>query len=195
MEMAPSGAAPILRTAAATGGSSVLREDRSAGFDRRRQLGVSRFTFVAGRRVAARSLGRGAHARLLEEQRHDPVPVLADGPRTWWLFMDRCYWEEEGYEPEDVKALALASARRRERRLEAARDLLHAEAGAGRREPIPEAVRRLVFRRDGGRCVRCGQDELLQFDHVIPVALGGASTAENLQLLCAACNREKGDSL
>jgi hypothetical protein len=186
----------MLRTAAPTGGSSVLREDRSAGFDRRRRFLVcSRFTFVAGRRVAERSLGRRAHARLLEAQRREPVPVLADGGRTWWLFMDRCFWEDEGYEAEDVRALALASARRRERRLEAARDLMHAADGAGRREPIPEAVRRLVFRRDGGRCVRCGQDELLQFDHVIPVALGGASTAENLQLLCATCNREKGGSL
>jgi HNH endonuclease len=173
----------------------VLREDRSAGFDRRHRFLVNRFTFVAGRRVAERSLGPRAHARLLEAQRLEPVPVLTDGERTWWLFMDRCYWEEEGYEAEDVKALALASTRRRERRLELARDLMHAADGADRREPIPEAVRRLVFRRDGGRCVRCGQDELLQFDHVIPVALGGSSTAENLQLLCATCNREKGGSL
>jgi 5-methylcytosine-specific restriction endonuclease McrA len=30
---------------------------------------------------------------------------------------------------------------------------------------------------------------------VIPVALGGASTVENLQLLCGACNREKGADL
>ena len=173
----------------------MLREDRTAGFDRRhRFLVCTRFTFVAGRRVAERSMGPRAHDRLMEQQQHEPVPELADGPRTWWLFMDRCYWEEEGYEPEDVKALALASARRRERRLEAAHDLMHAAAGAGR-QPIPEAVRRLVFRRDGGRCVSCGQDELLQFDHVIPVALGGASTAENLQLLCATCNREKGGSL
>ena len=174
----------------------MLREDRTAGFDRRSRFPIAgRYAFVAGRRVADRTLSRRALDRLLEEQRHEPVPVLADGARTWWLFMDRCYWEDEGYEAEDVKALALASARRRERRLEAAHDLMQAQAASARREPIPEAVRRLVFRRDGGRCVRCGTGELLQFDHVIPVALGGASTAENLQLLCATCNREKGDSL
>jgi HNH endonuclease len=175
----------------------VLREDRGAGFVRRQRFPLGpRFTFQSGGRIAARSLGRRAHARLLEEQRLEPVPVLADDGRTWWLFMDRCYWENEGYEADDVKALALASARRRQRRLEAAHDLLRAEAeGAPRREPIPEAIRRLVFRRDGGRCTRCGGDELLQFDHVIPVALGGAGTAENLQLLCATCNREKGGSL
>jgi 5-methylcytosine-specific restriction endonuclease McrA len=32
-------------------------------------------------------------------------------------------------------------------------------------------------------------------DHVIPVALGGATTLANLQLLCGACNREKGADL
>ena len=53
----------------------------------------------------------------------------------------------------------------------------------------------LEKKRRGGRCAACGGDELLQFDHVIPVALGGSSTPENLQLLCAPCNREKGAGL
>jgi anti-anti-sigma factor len=35
----------------------------------------------------------------------------------------------------------------------------------------------------------------LQYDHVIPVALGGATTTGNLQLLCADCNRKKGADL
>jgi 5-methylcytosine-specific restriction endonuclease McrA len=56
-------------------------------------------------------------------------------------------------------------------------------------------VRRAVFERDGGRCVGCGAEFDLQYDHVIPVALGGASTAENLELLCAPCNRRKGATL
>jgi 5-methylcytosine-specific restriction endonuclease McrA len=30
---------------------------------------------------------------------------------------------------------------------------------------------------------------------VIPVAKGGASSAANLQLLCGACNRQKGDAI
>src|SRR5262249_38150822 len=41
----------------------------------------------------------------------------------------------------------------------------------------------------------CGATNELQFDHVIPVALGGGSSADNLQLLCGPCNRRKGAGL
>ncbi|QIZ39293.1 HNH endonuclease [Saccharopolyspora sp. ASAGF58] len=52
-----------------------------------------------------------------------------------------------------------------------------------------------VFQRDGGRCVQCGTGFEIQYDHIIPVALGGSSTEENLQLLCAQCNQSKGANL
>ena len=42
-----------------------------------------------------------------------------------------------------------------------------------------------------GRCVRCGAEEDLQFDHVIPVARGGGNAPENIQVLCGPCNRAK----
>lgn len=61
-----------------------------------------------------------------------------------------------------------------------------------RREPIPEDVRMFVWRRDGGRCVECGSNKNLEFDHLIPVAEGGSNTERNLQLLCETHNRQKG---
>jgi hypothetical protein len=63
------------------------------------------------------------------------------------------------------------------------------------RSPIPEAVRAEVWRRDMGCCVTCGSKENLQFDHIIPLAKGGASSVQNLQVLCGACNRSKGDKI
>lgn len=44
----------------------------------------------------------------------------------------------------------------------------------------------------GERCANCGAVDDLVLDHVIPIARGGRSTLDNLQLLCAACNRVKG---
>jgi hypothetical protein len=63
------------------------------------------------------------------------------------------------------------------------------------REAIEEEVRIFVWQRDNGCCVKCGSQERLEFDHVIPVSKGGSSTARNIQILCERCNREKGDSI
>lgn len=60
------------------------------------------------------------------------------------------------------------------------------------REPIPEAVRHEVWRRDQGRCVDCGSRENLEFDHIVPWSEGGSNTARNLELRCANCNVKKG---
>jgi len=63
------------------------------------------------------------------------------------------------------------------------------------REAIPDDVKALVWQRDGGRCVKCESNENLEFDHIIPVSMGGANSARNLQLLCQTCNRQKGGNL
>ncbi len=52
-----------------------------------------------------------------------------------------------------------------------------------------------MWRRDEGKCVECGSQEKLEFDHLIPVSKGGASTARNIRLLCEKCNREKGSRI
>lgn len=67
--------------------------------------------------------------------------------------------------------------------------------GATLREPIPEQVRMFVWQRDRGRCVRCGCQERLEFDHIIALAHGGSNTERNIQLLCEACNRQKGTNI
>lgn len=64
-----------------------------------------------------------------------------------------------------------------------------------RREPIPEEVRHEVWRRDQGKCIKCGSSEKLEFDHIIPFSKGGSDSARNIQLLCERCNREKTDKI
>ncbi len=61
---------------------------------------------------------------------------------------------------------------------------------------IPTSVKLEVWRRDRGRCVKCGSDTNLHFDHVIPYSKGGSSlVAENVQLLCARHNLNKSDRI
>jgi predicted RNA-binding Zn-ribbon protein involved in translation (DUF1610 family) len=63
------------------------------------------------------------------------------------------------------------------------------------RQAIPSEVRREVWRRDQGKCVKCGSRERLEYDHIVPVSKGGSNTARNVELLCEACNRAKSDSI
>jgi len=40
--------------------------------------------------------------------------------------------------------------------------------------------------------VKCGRQERLEYDHIIPLVKGGSNTERNIQLLCESCNRSKG---
>lgn len=61
---------------------------------------------------------------------------------------------------------------------------------------IPADVKRVVWKRDQGKCVNCGATDNLHFDHVIPYSKGGSSlVAENIQLLCARHNIAKRDRI
>lgn len=64
-----------------------------------------------------------------------------------------------------------------------------------KRPPIPREIVDAVYSRDGGRCVYCGSTDNLQLDHIIPFSKGGATTLENLQLLCQKCNIEKSNKI
>lgn len=184
----------------------MLRRDANASIwrDEWRFLGRKRQRYwFTGTGCAPVKISIPDHDQLSNEQAESPVLIAASGERQFWWYQDRFYWDNENYDAGDIKALLVKRERDKNRTLQHARDVMAAEAGTGvdgmpsgrRREPIPEEVRRFVFRRDGGRCQQCGSQELLQFDHVIPVALGGSSEPENLQLLCASCNREKSDSI
>ncbi len=60
---------------------------------------------------------------------------------------------------------------------------------------IPDEVKREVWDRDGGRCVKCGKSDYLEFDHIIPHARGGSNSVNNVQILCRRCNLLKSDRI
>jgi len=64
------------------------------------------------------------------------------------------------------------------------------QAGAS----IPVSILSEVWRRDSGCCAKCGSNQQLEIDHVIPISKGGATSVRNLQLLCRECNRSKNTS-
>jgi 5-methylcytosine-specific restriction endonuclease McrA len=164
----------------------MLREVKNAGFTRR----FARYVLVIGDEGVAT-----VRRRDLREQALRPVALARVDGRTYWAFEQRIYWEDQNLNGEDVRALVRDRQRRAARTLERAHAALAGDVGERRREPIPRAVRLAVFERDGGRCVECGSSFEIQYDHVIPLALGGANTVQNLQILCAPCNQAKGATL
>ncbi|KAL2480395.1 HNH endonuclease [Abeliophyllum distichum] len=52
--------------------------------------------------------------------------------------------------------------------------------------------RKNIFYRDNFTCQYCSSSENLTIDHILPIALGGEWTWENLVTACARCNSRKG---
>jgi 5-methylcytosine-specific restriction endonuclease McrA len=140
---------------------------------------------------------RLASQEFFEQQSGEPLPLF-----DWWSY--RAVVLRVGpielannLNREELILLIKQYVLRRDRGIEKIRREVETLENYGRlasviREPIPEEVRLYVWRRDNGKCVRCGSRERLEFDHIIPVVAGGSSTERNVQLLCESCNRSKG---
>lgn len=58
--------------------------------------------------------------------------------------------------------------------------------------PIPARVKLRVFERSEGRCSKCTVSASTgQYDHTIPLILGGENRESNLSLLCVPCHAAK----
>jgi hypothetical protein len=129
----------------------------------------------------------------------DALPALvwsSESRRNFWYYQGQFFSENEKLEPEQVQVLILERELKKRRRLERAEAYVAGlETRTGSREVIPDEVKTTVWRRDAGKCASCSSNELLEFDHIIPVSMGGSNTVRNLQLLCEPCNRQKGPNL
>lgn len=131
------------------------------------------FTETQLRKAVAHLIANG-HARISREYR--------------WTDKDVLQLLTPGRLADDARAAKVAQQK------EAARAAKIAlRGGQVNRAAIPDALRELVFKRDGHACVRCGATEDLTLDHIHLWSLGGPDTEANLRVLCRSCNSSKGD--
>jgi hypothetical protein len=60
---------------------------------------------------------------------------------------------------------------------------------------LTNAMMEEVWARDEGKCVECGAMQDIEFDHMVPFSKGGATSVDNLRLLCRPCNRSRGNRI
>lgn len=141
-------------------------------------------------------LTREEYNSFLIGQNTSPVRFNADN-KTYWMFCYKFYKDNDGLDDDAVKALILSRQRLLQDRINRAKTITAAPKIEVKlhRGAISDDIKHLVWQRDRGRCVKCGSQSELQFDHIIPFSVGGASTPENLQILCGTCNRNKKTSV
>lgn len=155
-------------------------------------LQVGRKNHLSGHRLTVQEF---RSMQAASDQR--PVAYLTVGERTYWRYQNRWHSDNEGLDQSAVHALLTTRAMRNSQRLDRAKTVAAmAQAPVpSQRGAIPTDVKQLVWHRDGGACRMCGSNVELQFDHIIPVSVGGSSTEDNLQVLCGPCNRRKGAAI
>ena len=129
-------------------------------------------------------------------QRNNPFKFTVSrelGDEVYWLYKSKLYRDKDNLQAHEVKALLDTRAERQQRTINNAMttSVISNSPRTAKRGFIPDDVKHLVWKRDEGKCNKCSSTTELQYDHIIPVSLGGASTPENIQILCGTCNRAK----
>ncbi len=137
-------------------------------------------TLTVGKRVyRVVKIGRNEFQTMAAEANRAPVAVGKIGERRYWWFQHRFYWDNDGLSQSEIYALLITRQQRERQRIMVAQATV--AAGGTRqsssRTAIPDDVKQYVWTRDGGRCRNCGSAVELQFDHIIPIALGGSAVA------------------
>jgi len=129
---------------------------------------------------------------------------VSNGRESLWgkYLLDKYLWKidrkkTKQLDEEQIRLLLLEKIDSERKKWERLRNKFSGIAGPSfpKRQLISEDVRIFVWRRDGGKCVSCGGQEKLEYDHIIPVSRGGSNTERNIQLLCEKCNRLKGGKI
>ena len=133
-------------------------------------------------------------------KKSDKVPIKLSflNSDTDWIFKEIHYSVDAPYTDDQIKLLILDEFDKERRKFERLKKKFESPESveASRSRPrLPESVRIEVWRRDGGKCAKCGSRENLEYDHIVPVSKGGSNTTRNIELLCETCNRSKGSKI
>ncbi len=92
---------------------------------------VGRYAIQSGKRIFDARWKRDAMELIRESQGREPVPVIQNGKRLLWYFHDGFFWDDDGLDADDIKALVLQRERNLDRKLQTARSLMRAEEARG----------------------------------------------------------------
>lgn len=153
---------------------------------------------VGKREILLRKMSRSDFQQRMDVQLQRPRLVATVGGRRYWHYENKFYWENDGLQSDQVYALIATREQRKSQQIERAQATVAMGSqprSSGARKRIPDDIKQYIWTRDSGQCQSCGSTVELQFDHIIPVSMGGSSNTENLQILCGPCNRSKAAGL
>jgi len=89
----------------------MIRKEKKGGFVESGTLS-KKYQFSINKKISKAKLSKSKYNSLLQLQSLDPVKIMTDQEkhRTWWMYQDGFYIENEGMSGDDVKAFAMGKA-------------------------------------------------------------------------------------
>ncbi len=86
----------------------MIRKEKKGGFVESGTFST-KYQFSIGKKISKTKLSKSKYSSLLQIQSLDPVKIMTDQEkhRTWWMYQDGFYIENEDMSVEDVKAFAM----------------------------------------------------------------------------------------
>lgn len=129
------------------------------------------------------SQGKHTYCRLCQSERHKDWKA-ANREKDLARMSE---WKSENKERHRLESIRWRKENP-ERWKEIVRRKEYKRKGGGK---LPPGAYKTLVKLYGESCLRCGAVDDLTIDHVTPIALGGKSNLDNLQILCRSCNSSK----
>ncbi|KHE91058.1 MAG: hypothetical protein K8F52_16535 [Candidatus Scalindua rubra] len=86
----------------------MIRKEKNGNFIENGTFST-KYQFSVGRKISKTKLSKAKYNSLLQLQSLDPVKIMTDQEksRTWWMYQDLFYIENEDISGDEVKAFAL----------------------------------------------------------------------------------------